>query len=88
MEARHPLLTAEEVAGLLGSRPQTVEQVLRSELPEARWPVSPGSGATLYRSAGARAMARGRARSTGALRRLIAGALHVAADAICPPETR
>ena len=68
MEERRPLLTAEEIAGLLGKRPPTVEEVLRMELMST--------------------VATDRARSPGVLRRAIAGALHVAADAIYSPSTR
>ena len=76
MEVRpRVLLTAEEVAGLLGGRPPTVEEALRAErlgLRESR-----GGGA------------RGREQRGGeglneVLRRAISGALHVAADAIYP----
>jgi hypothetical protein len=84
MELRHPLLAAEEIAGLFGRHPQTVEQVLRAELLEARrrsvW-VAP------HRRAGT-SSAEVRPHPSGALRRLIAGALHVAADALYPPEAR
>ena len=68
MEERRPLLTPEEIAGLLGRRPPTVEEVLRTELMSS--------------------VATGRVRSTGTLRRVIAGALHVAADAIYSPGSR
>ena len=85
MEVRQPLLTAEEVAGLLGGRPQTVEQVMRAELLEARLR---GRGGGPYRVTGGVPAARRRTGSTAALRRLIAGALHVAADAIYPPGGR
>ena len=83
MEVRRPLLTAEEVAGLMGGRPRTVEQVLRAELAEARW-----SGGSASRQGRLGRGLKGRSGSTGALRRLIAGALHGAADAICPARAR
>ena len=67
MEVRQPLLSAEEIAGLLGGRPPTVEQMLRAELLEA--PASVLERPTTGRG----------------LRRLIAGVLHVAANAIYPP---
>ena len=85
MEVRHPLLTSDELAGLLGGRPQTVEQVLRADRLEARLG---GRAVTPNGQASTQATVEGRTRATRTLRRLIAGALHVAADALYPSGTR
>src|SRR5688500_11020993 len=81
MEVRTPLLSSVVVAGLLGGRPRTVEQVLRADVFEA---VPRDRRGAPSGRAGAPGTANGPARSAGALRRLIAEALHVAADALYP----
>ena len=85
MEGRNALLTAEEVDALLGGHPRTVGEALEMALAEARRDGGrPGSSV----QSGTRPFDEGLAGPTGTIRRLIAGALHGAAEAIYPSGDR
>ena len=82
---RGTLLTAEEVAGLLGSRDRAVSGLRTVEAELARLQSSSGS---YHRRGSDGPDLTGPAGSREAVRRAIARALHVAAEAIYPSGAR